>query len=387
MSFSRVKLGGWAFGEVLTSAQMNALDVDHTNAVDGAGGGDSSPTAVIGIKGKGLSVGKALYDDTYFSTANAKWAGAAADFGGGPTIALRLVDLCSFLEGRLLGVAAGSNDKIALSLDDGFSWRDVSSSIASPQSINLTCCAAKDQVMIAGGNSAKVYNSVDTTSWAFITLGGSPTNLHRMHYHSGLDLFIVIGNTAAAPYLATVTSSVVGTPRTVPGAITGVQGGLSIAQSSTGRLVASWGSQTKVAYSDDAVTWTASTTSLASGSYLIAYGDGAFVAIEKAASSNAYVSTDGVTWTSSGVTKPNGTGSLQSFTALNGVFVAVDNAANTYFSVNKGATWEQLALQYLGYNFSTSVRAVKKRIHALITDGTNAIDMRSRRFGFADGTI
>src|SRR5690242_15870493 len=135
MSFARVKLAGWAFGEILTSAQMNALDTDHSNAIDGAGGGDSSPTAVIGIKGKGLSVGKALGDDTYFSTANAKWAGAVADFSGGPSVALRLVDLCSFLEGKMLAVGTGANDKIALSLDDGFSWRDISSNIASPQSI------------------------------------------------------------------------------------------------------------------------------------------------------------------------------------------------------------------------------------------------------------
>jgi hypothetical protein len=29
MAFSRVKLTGWAMGEVLTSAQMNQLDIDH----------------------------------------------------------------------------------------------------------------------------------------------------------------------------------------------------------------------------------------------------------------------------------------------------------------------------------------------------------------------
>jgi hypothetical protein len=39
MSFSLVKPGGWAFGELLTSAQMNALDADHANAVDGLNGG------------------------------------------------------------------------------------------------------------------------------------------------------------------------------------------------------------------------------------------------------------------------------------------------------------------------------------------------------------
>lgn len=39
MSFSPIKPGGWAFGELLTSAHMNALDADHANAIDGLNGG------------------------------------------------------------------------------------------------------------------------------------------------------------------------------------------------------------------------------------------------------------------------------------------------------------------------------------------------------------
>lgn len=39
MSFPLIKAGGWAFGEILTSAQMNALDADHANAIDGLNGG------------------------------------------------------------------------------------------------------------------------------------------------------------------------------------------------------------------------------------------------------------------------------------------------------------------------------------------------------------
>lgn len=33
--FTRVRPLGWAFGEILTSAQMNTLDTDHANSVDG----------------------------------------------------------------------------------------------------------------------------------------------------------------------------------------------------------------------------------------------------------------------------------------------------------------------------------------------------------------
>jgi len=34
MAISKVKPSGWAFGEILTSAQMNTLDTDHAKAVD-----------------------------------------------------------------------------------------------------------------------------------------------------------------------------------------------------------------------------------------------------------------------------------------------------------------------------------------------------------------
>ena len=47
MTFTRVNPLGWALFEVLTSAQMNQLDIDHADAIDGAGGGVYSPTATI----------------------------------------------------------------------------------------------------------------------------------------------------------------------------------------------------------------------------------------------------------------------------------------------------------------------------------------------------
>jgi len=34
VAFTRVKPSGWAFGEKLTSVQMNTLDIDHSNSVD-----------------------------------------------------------------------------------------------------------------------------------------------------------------------------------------------------------------------------------------------------------------------------------------------------------------------------------------------------------------
>src|SRR5690349_2130103 len=51
MAFSKVKISGWAFGEILTSAQMNTLDTDHANAVDGAAGGSYVLSAPLAIEG------------------------------------------------------------------------------------------------------------------------------------------------------------------------------------------------------------------------------------------------------------------------------------------------------------------------------------------------
>ena len=41
MSFSRANGSGWAVGAVLTSAQLNAIDVDHANALDKTSAGDT----------------------------------------------------------------------------------------------------------------------------------------------------------------------------------------------------------------------------------------------------------------------------------------------------------------------------------------------------------
>ena len=53
MSFSRVKPGGWAANEKLSSAQQNQLDIDHANAVDKTG---DSITGEVGFLGGSSAV-------------------------------------------------------------------------------------------------------------------------------------------------------------------------------------------------------------------------------------------------------------------------------------------------------------------------------------------
>jgi len=52
MTFARVKPAGWALNEVLTSSQMNNLDINVSKSLDGDGGGDYSPSSALKVHGK-----------------------------------------------------------------------------------------------------------------------------------------------------------------------------------------------------------------------------------------------------------------------------------------------------------------------------------------------
>lgn len=52
--FTRVNGLGWGFGVPLASAQMNQLDIDHANSVDGAGGGGYAPVGALVFGGSGI---------------------------------------------------------------------------------------------------------------------------------------------------------------------------------------------------------------------------------------------------------------------------------------------------------------------------------------------
>jgi hypothetical protein len=55
--FSRVKPAGWAFGEILASSHMNAIDTNQSNAVDGSAGGTYAPSTRIRFNGAGFACG------------------------------------------------------------------------------------------------------------------------------------------------------------------------------------------------------------------------------------------------------------------------------------------------------------------------------------------
>jgi len=90
MSFSRVKPGGWALNEKLTSGQINQLDINVSNAVDKTG--DTVP-GIITLD-----------------------SGARIDVGNGASVRLLLGAEIACLSGSQITVAAGSGIQIV----DGF---------------------------------------------------------------------------------------------------------------------------------------------------------------------------------------------------------------------------------------------------------------------------
>jgi len=55
VAYTKVKPSGWAFGEKLTSAQMNLLDTDHSTAIDPTTLSLSGTRAVLLVATEGSS--------------------------------------------------------------------------------------------------------------------------------------------------------------------------------------------------------------------------------------------------------------------------------------------------------------------------------------------
>ncbi len=327
----------------------------------------------------------------------------ALDLSYGVSVALVLKSQCAIDSGWIFAVAAG-NDKIAWSLTDGREYTDISANIGAPQTIALECCASNYEsgapatALVAAGNSAKIYLSTDQgATWAFNTAPGTPTAIDAIVWDAENALFIAIGKTAAAPYIATSPDGATWTSRTVPASITGSQNGVSIAQLtsgvSPGRLVASWTAQTKVAHSDDGVDWTASSSTLNSGKYIVRSSGGTLVALDANATTNGYASTDGDTWNSGSVVRPGSSATIgvKAFSALGGVngvgdvfaaFTSPPSGGALFVSQDYGASWRYILHKGLGaMSTLVEIQGLQYRFRSLFTDSTNSIAVQSARRG------
>ena len=116
MTLQRAKPAGWAPNERLTSAQLNALDVNQSQAIDGSAGGTYSPTAPIVIGGAGIN-------PTLKATT---WPNFAADVNGVRTFTrshglavARLMNGSIIPPGFLVGQAQGTVASCVLPTVDG----------------------------------------------------------------------------------------------------------------------------------------------------------------------------------------------------------------------------------------------------------------------------
>jgi|SRR5208337_3400500 len=133
--FSRINPFGWAVNDILTSAQMNALDIDHANAIDGIDGGTYVETAAVTLEGgipvliisgagttaQTASGGRFSLGDNDYPTLDIPHSGSTqvrtkscpsgAMFAATWTVQLRSV-IRFYLEG------GGTTDLVAIPLDD-----------------------------------------------------------------------------------------------------------------------------------------------------------------------------------------------------------------------------------------------------------------------------
>jgi hypothetical protein len=120
MTLTRAKPAGWANGEIFTSTQANAMDVQLPYAVDGNAGGTYAPSNPIVINGDGLDVG-----------------GAGLTVGGvATTVSARLLTLEDrpFLRAALSGSGLTNGSKLTPTSEDAKgSWTIASNDIEVPQ--------------------------------------------------------------------------------------------------------------------------------------------------------------------------------------------------------------------------------------------------------------
>lgn len=409
MTFSRVWNTGISNGQPATGAQLTQLDLNVSRSLDGNAGGKSTPSALQVMSGKGVQVSD-VNEYASFIIKDAKALGAALDLqtSQDPLNIGQAQDACGPKEGRVLIVSPFANDELYQSENGGITWQhnilstsDFYNCIAStpPKDGGGDPNAIPGTVLI-GCLSSTMYYALGTTNYTpYLTLsaGGSATEIDAIFYDTFNSQFIALGKTSSAPYLSSITASGIPavTPQTVPAAITGSNVGLKVAQNpASGRMVASWASQTKLAYSDDGHTWTASSTTMTSASYSVAYGDGVFLAVDMSATSNIWKSSDGITWSTSGLTMPgNGTRAMntaKAFACINGIFFVAYGSGVNYYSIDAGATWHLLIHMYVDgtptkYDTSCAVKVIHNRLYLLQSHTSVANVSRSRKLGSALG--
>lgn len=160
MTFARIASSGWGYNEELTAAQITALDLDHSRAVDGYAGGAYTPSAQLTFTGPstGGSLQVAATTATMASPNGLNYAQTANAAGllGGAWATVNTSTL-TVVSGSTFAVAAGATVTSApnWSISAG-TWAYAGASV-----IALSSTAS---ITFATGTSAS-WNTGSTSNW------------------------------------------------------------------------------------------------------------------------------------------------------------------------------------------------------------------------------
>lgn len=157
MTFTRVKAGGWDVGERLTEAQMDALDVNMTKAVDGDAGGTYTPSAALSITDLECPTAPASGDDV----TNKTYVDAAAT--------------TTYCHVRIAGSGLAVDAKFTLTINDengGFTVDGTDIVIPTTGTYELSFCLPVTSSSVASNTVVGTYAKLDA---AFIVHVYGPT--------------------------------------------------------------------------------------------------------------------------------------------------------------------------------------------------------------------
>jgi len=397
---------GLSDGQPASGAALTAIDQALANTVDGLAGGKVAPAAPINFAGAGIAptgpvnVGKAPW---FFAVSNWK---ERIDLTVG--VNFRIRDIAALRSGIVLGVSNHASNEAVLSLNDGQSWIDFSTVVAAavdstasgtPYTPVIECCDSfPGGNMLACGTSSmsRILFSTNTnlgfSSTFKVTdfMASTPTVISKILYSTTHNLWVAVGKTASAPWIATSPTTLTFTSwtiRTPPASITGSINAVSLAEGGGGRFVATWAGATRTAYSDDGVTWTASANTVTAGSYNVVWDPNNLVWMLADGSNNVYVSADGSTWTTVGL----GTRAINwaKLISVNGLIVGASNT-DLEFTLDGGASFFRMSREYASGGVETldSLKFADGRVWLWAKDGSLSRPSihRSLRLGLWDGS-
>lgn len=283
--FTRAKPAGWAFGEILTSAQMNALDINAAQAADGLTWSDLAHCRLWPYSHtiSGAKVVVQGYQSSSFPILLWKLVGtsdlAQASHGGfqfvGTTdAALMTTPLCAAVASDGLNIVIGGNGG-ASATKYAYATGGMNTALSTANStdntsatINTVCyIAGSVNLFVAGLSDGDIETSPTGATWTARTTPNS--NARRRIATNGTDLLVSVSSASTDAYL-TSTNATSWTERAFP---TSSTGGYHIEYSAWHGLWFASNGQTGALYkSDDAITWTNASPNITCRGPMVAAG-------------------------------------------------------------------------------------------------------------------